>query len=66
VTVRLDKISGNEVKAWWYDPRTGKATPIGQFESEGEKTFTPPTQGKYQDWVLVLDDASRNFTAPGA
>ena len=28
-TVRMDKITGAKVKAWWFNPRTGKATPIG-------------------------------------
>jgi hypothetical protein len=66
ITVRLEKITGEQVRAWWYDPRTGKATLIGQYDGDGERTFTPPTAGKHQDWVLVVDDASKNFTAPGA
>jgi hypothetical protein len=28
--------------------------------------FTPPTTGFENDWVLVLDDASRNFKKPGS
>jgi hypothetical protein len=62
----MTKVSGDQVKAWWYDPRTGKATQIGTYESTGEKTFTPPTSGKNNDWVLVLDDASKNYAPPGA
>jgi hypothetical protein len=65
IRVRLDKITGSDVRAWWYDPRTGKATLIGQYDGDGERTFTPPTSGKNQDWVLVVDDASKNFSAPG-
>ncbi len=64
VTVRLDKLSGKQVRAWWYDPRTGKATLIGEFASSGERTFTPKGLGE-TDWVLVLDDASKNFPLPG-
>jgi Protein of unknown function (DUF4038)/Putative collagen-binding domain of a collagenase/PA14 domain len=66
VTVRLDKLSGAKVRAWWYDPRTGKATLIGEFDGTGQRKFTPPTSGKNNDWVLVVDDASKNFPAPGA
>ena len=29
------------------------------------KTFTPPSSGRGQDWVLVLDDASKKFPEPG-
>ena len=29
--VRMDAITGPEVTAWWFNPRTGTATPIGTF-----------------------------------
>jgi hypothetical protein len=53
--VNLDKLSGNTVKAAWYDPRTGKSVAAEQFASAGNKSFTPPTHGYGQDWVLTLD-----------
>ena len=34
--VRMDKITGGKVKAWWYNPRNGKATLIGEFTNTGE------------------------------
>lgn len=64
VTVRLDKLSGREIRAWWYDPRTGEAKLIGEFKRNGERTFTPTGKGE-TDWVLVLDDASKDFPPPG-
>jgi hypothetical protein len=64
ITVRLDKLSGREVRAWWYDPRTGEAQLIGEFRRNGERTFTPSGTGEI-DWVLVLDDASKDFPPPG-
>ncbi len=63
--VRMDKISGGKVKAWWFDPRRGKATLIGTFENRGEREFTPPSPGEMLDWVLVLDDESQHFLPPG-
>lgn len=63
--VRMDKISGQRVNAWWYDPRTGKAESIGVFDNRGERPFSPPNPGEALDWVLVLDDASRDFPPPG-
>lgn len=66
--VRLSSIAGPQVRAWWYDPRTGKSIEIGVFSAtrEPEKEFTPPNPGEMQDWILVLDDASKNYPAPGA
>jgi hypothetical protein len=63
--VRMDKITGPTVKAWWFNPRNGEATALGQFSNEGEREFNPPNPGEHLDWVLVLDDAAKNFPAPG-
>ena len=54
-TVNLDKLSGATVKAAWYNPRTGETSQAGQHPSAGNKSFTPPTHGYGQDWVLTLD-----------
>ena len=62
----MGKISGDSVAAWWFNPRSGDATSIGRFANTGTRTFTPPSQGFGSDWVLVADDASKRFAAPGA
>ena len=64
--VRLDRISGTKIKAWWFNPRDGKAKAIGTFKNEGVSEFTPPDHGEMRDWVLVLDDASKRYPAPGS
>ncbi len=64
-TVRMDKISGARVVAWWFNPRNGEATRIGSYEDKGQREFIPPDPGEMLDWVLVLDDASRSFPPPG-
>jgi hypothetical protein len=63
-TVRMSVIKG-PVKAWWFNPRTGASTAIGSFPNTGERAFTPPDAGEMIDWVLVLDDESRGYPAPG-
>jgi hypothetical protein len=63
--VRMDKLAGPTVKAWWFDPRTGAATVAGEFLNEGEREFLSPTPGEVVDWVLVLDQSSQGFGAPG-
>jgi hypothetical protein len=63
--VRMSAITGPAVKAWWFNPRDGKATSIGTFANVGERTFTPPDVGEMLDWVLVLDDAAKGYAPPG-
>ena len=63
--VHMDKITGAKVKAWWFNPRTGEAAAIGEFPNTGEREFVPPDKGEMLDWVLVLDDAGKNYPAPG-
>jgi hypothetical protein len=65
VTVGLDKLAGEKIKAWWYDPRHGTAQEIGVFEKKGSIEFKPPIQGRGNDWVIVLDDAAKQFPPPG-
>ncbi len=64
-TVRMDVIRSSSVQSTWFDPRYGTAYSIYRGGNEGMQTFTPPTSGRGQDWVLVLDDATRNFPLPG-
>lgn len=64
-SVDVTKLSGSEVRAWWFNPRDGTANEIGTFRNEGTRRFIPPNPDSGHDWVLVLDDAARNFPAPG-
>lgn len=61
VIVVMSKISGAKVKATWYDPREGTTKPAGEHSNTGFVTFTPPSSGIDNDWVLVLDDAAKNY-----
>ena len=63
--VRMDKITGAKVKAWWFNPRDGSVKLIGEFPNTGEREFLSPDQGEQIDWVLVLDDAAKKFPPPG-
>lgn len=64
-SVKMDVIKGGNVIAWWFNPRNGEATKIGKFKNAGLQTFNTPTPGESLDWILVLDDESANFKAPG-
>ncbi len=65
-SVRMSAIAGARITAWWFNPRNGTATVIGTFPNTGEHAFTPPDKGEMLDWVLVLDDASKKYPAPGS
>jgi hypothetical protein len=66
VRVRLGALSGGRVRAGWFNPRDGSYRAAGErAASEGAVEFAPPTSDDGEDWVLVLDDATRNFPAPG-
>lgn len=65
-SVRTSNIRGKDLKAYWFNPRTGKAANIGKFRNEGQKTFLSPTPGEQLDWILVIDDASKGYPKPGS
>lgn len=61
VSVRLDKIRGSRVKAHWFDPREGTWRLIGESVNTGIREFMAPSSGEKHDWILVLDDAAKNY-----
>lgn len=63
--VIMNRIGGSRVKAWWFNPRDGEATQAGEFPTLGQQQFVPPNPGEYLDWILVIDDASKNYPPPG-
>jgi hypothetical protein len=65
-TVNMGKLSGSSVKTYWFNPRTGTHEDAGTFDNTGTREFVCPSEGFGSDWVLVLDDQSKNFPAPGA
>lgn len=66
IQVNLDRVPGNKKKYWWYNPRDGRATQIQGVPSHGRYTFRPPgNPGRENDWVLVIDDSSKNYSTPG-
>jgi hypothetical protein len=64
VTINTDKLSGEKLVAWWYDPRTGGAKQFDTFDKTATHEFNTSSDAS-NDWVLVLDDAAKNYSAPG-
>ena len=64
--IRLEVVGAKSIAAYWFDPRKGESNIIGTFPGTGNQKFTPPTRGRGNDWILVLDDTSKNFKIPGS
>lgn len=55
VAVNLERLAASGT-ASWFDPRTGRSIPIGEFIKSGIREFDPPGEtASGNDWVLVLD-----------
>lgn len=58
--VDMDALPWSRKKAWWFNPRDGKATPIKKISMHGNHRFDPPGDtGNDNDWVLVIENASK-------
>ncbi|HEY4327693.1 MAG TPA: glycoside hydrolase family 140 protein [Mucilaginibacter sp.] len=66
LTVNTGRLRSANLVAWWYNPKNGKVTKIGSLKREGSMSFTPPTTGFENDWVLVLDDPKYKYAIPGS
>lgn len=64
-SVNLNVFQSQRVRESWFDPRYGVASEVHTGDNRGIQTYTPPTQGRGQDWVLILDAADRNYPLPG-
>lgn len=62
--VNMGRISGENVKAYWYNPRNGESIYIGEKRNDGIEIFMPPSSGRNNDWILVMDDAKSGYTTP--
>ena len=63
-TVNLGRLGGRRLRAAWFDPRNGESALVGSFENVGARRFVPPSRGRGQDWVLLLDSVDRAYPLP--
>lgn len=62
--IDLRLLKCNAVHSYWYDTRTGETSLIETIDLMKIWKFTPPSAGKGNDWILILDDASEGFDFP--
>lgn len=65
ITIDKHVIKAERVRQAWYDPRYGVSYVIHEGDPWGIQTYTPPTSGRGQDWVLVLTDVAAGYANPG-
>jgi len=67
-TIKLGVLTGEKIKASWFDPRNGEILAMGEYLNKGEQSFEVPgmskeltwlKSGRGCDWVLILEDATR-------
>ena len=63
-TVDKSVIKGKRMREVWYDPRYGVSYEFHQSDCWGIQTYTPPTNGRGNDWVLLLEDAAAGYPLP--
>jgi hypothetical protein len=64
VKLRLDSLASGTARAWWYNPRQHAAQSAGEFVGATTLELVPPSSGRNNDWVLVLDDLSAGLPPP--
>lgn len=55
IKVNMGIICGKKVEARWYNPRNGEYIDIGEYDNTGVHSFVPPSSGRNNDWILVVD-----------
>ncbi len=64
-TIDKSVVEARYIKEIWFDPRYGVSYHIHTGDTDGIQTYTPPTSGRGQDWILIIEDAGLNMPLPG-
>lgn len=65
IAVRIDFLKSTQVQPWWFNPKNGSVKKLGLKTRSSIMSFTAPTSGNENDWVLVLDDPAAHYATPG-
>lgn len=61
ITVNTAFIPSKKIKVTWFNPKTGKSENSKTISNKQQISFTTPTTGKGNDWVLIIDNAKEKF-----
>jgi hypothetical protein len=62
--INTQNIKASQLQAWLFNPRDGRSLSLGKMENKGEHEFAPYSEGRGSDWLLIIDDASKNYPRP--
>lgn len=65
INVSLEIFENKKVDLWWYDPRTGAAFFDRKIKAGKNVLLESPSSGRGNDWILIIDDASKKMSKPG-
>ncbi len=60
IKVNTGKINKSSFCAYWFNPRDGKLNSIGSFQKKETQEFIAPSEGRGNDWLLVIDANCNN------
>jgi len=64
ISLKTSRIAGGTLRVWWLNPRNGECSEGAEMQKADILEFEPPTQVEGEDWVLVVDDASKDYAPP--
>lgn len=64
IAVNVSALKTETVLVRWFNPRNGSWVDIGPKSTAPVMSFTPPSLGVGNDWVLVLDHPSAGYGLP--
>ena len=63
----IDKrvFKARRVKEYWYDPRYGCTYYFHTTVNVAFQTYAPPTSGRGNDWILIMEDEKADIPSSG-
>jgi len=61
IKINLTLLNAERVKAYWYNPRSGKVVKIGDFSTKESIVFKPWSNGRGSDFILVIMDINSTY-----
>lgn len=65
IALDLSPLNAQTVRAYWFNPRSGRSVYIGELNTTESHLFEPWARGRGSDFVLVVLDADASFGLPG-
>jgi len=57
IKINVSKLSSEKIKAYWFNPRSGELSYIGDFGTSEAVEFSPWARGWGSDFLLILTNS---------